>query len=41
MCIRDRGSPQDMGEVCCFLSSEGASYVTGQMLTVDGGMSLS
>ena len=39
--LRRWGSPQDMGEVCCFLSSEGASYVTGQMLTVDGGMSLS
>ena len=35
------GSPKDMGEVCCFLCSEGASYVTGQMITVDGGMSLS
>ena len=35
------GSSQEMGEVCCFLSSEGASYITGQMLTVDGGMSLS
>jgi 3-oxoacyl-[acyl-carrier protein] reductase len=39
--LRRWGSPQDMGEVCCFLSSDGASYVTGQMLTVDGGMSLS
>ena len=35
------GSPKDMGEVCCFLCSEGASYVTGQMITVDGGMGLS
>ena len=39
--LRRWGSPEDMGEVCCFLSSEEASYVTGQMLTVDGGMSLS
>ena len=35
------GSPKDMGEVCCFLCSEGASYVTGQLITVDGGMGLS
>ena len=35
------GSPKDMGEGCFFLCSEGASYVTGQMITVDGGMSLS
>ena len=39
--LRRWGSPTDMGEVCCFLCSEGASYVTGQMITVDGGMSLS
>ena len=39
--LRRWGSPEDMGEVCCFLSSEEASYITGQMLTVDGGMSLS
>ena len=39
--LRRWGSPKDMGEVCCFLRSEGASYVTGQMITVDGGMSLS
>jgi 3-oxoacyl-[acyl-carrier protein] reductase len=39
--LRRWGSPKDMGEVCCFLCSEGASYVTGQMITVDGGMSLS
>ena len=39
--LRRWGSPKDMGEVCCFLCSEGASYITGQMITVDGGMSLS
>jgi 3-oxoacyl-[acyl-carrier protein] reductase len=39
--LRRWGSPKDMGDVCCFLSSDSASYVTGQMLTVDGGMSLS
>ena len=34
------GTPDDMGELACFLCSSGASYITGQMITSDGGMSL-
>ena len=34
------GTPNDMGELACFLCSQGASYITGQMITSDGGMSL-
>ena len=34
------GTPKDMGELACFLCSDLASYITGQMITVDGGMSL-
>ena len=34
------GTPEDMGELACFLCSNLASYITGQMITVDGGMSL-
>ena len=34
------GPPEDMGELACFLCSNLASYITGQMITVDGGMSL-
>ena len=34
------GTPYDMGELACFLCSSGASYITGQMITSDGGMSL-
>ncbi len=34
------GTPEDMGELACFLCSEKASYITGQMITVDGGMGL-
>ena len=34
------GTPNDMGELACFLCSDGASYITGQMITSDGGMSL-
>lgn len=32
------GSPQDVAGVVAFLASEHAGYITGQVLTVDGGM---
>ena len=38
--LRRWGTPSDMGELACFLCSDLASYITGQMITVDGGMSL-
>ncbi len=31
------GAPEEIGHVCAFLCSEGASYLTGQHLLVDGG----
>jgi 3-oxoacyl-[acyl-carrier protein] reductase len=33
------GTPQDVAEVVAFLASEEAGYITGQVLSVDGGMS--
>lgn len=32
------GQPEDIAEAALFLASPGARYVTGQVLTVDGGM---
>jgi len=32
------GTPQDVANVVCFLASDAAAYITGQTLTVDGGM---
>ncbi|MFA5311205.1 MAG: 3-oxoacyl-[acyl-carrier-protein] reductase [Candidatus Omnitrophota bacterium] len=32
------GTPEDVANVCLFLASDESSYVTGQTITVDGGM---
>lgn len=34
------GLPQDVGAAVAFLASDAASYITGQTLTVDGGMTV-
>ncbi len=32
------GEPEDIADVIHFLASEAARYITGQVLTVDGGL---
>jgi 3-oxoacyl-[acyl-carrier protein] reductase len=38
--MRRLGQPEDIARVAVFLASADSSYVTGQVLTVDGGLSL-
>lgn len=36
--LKRGGTPEDIANVCLFLASELSSYVTGQVLSVDGGL---
>jgi 3-oxoacyl-[acyl-carrier protein] reductase len=35
------GKPTDIGDACCYFASEEASFVTGQTLVVNGGLTVS
>lgn len=35
------GTPKDLAEAICFFASEESSFITGQILAVDGGLSVS
>lgn len=35
--LKRNGEPKEVADVCCFLASQRASYVTGQVLHVNGG----
>ncbi|WP_158783002.1 SDR family NAD(P)-dependent oxidoreductase [Pantoea sp. BAV 3049] len=35
--LKRAGTPEEIAQTVCFLASEAASYITGQMLVVDGG----
>jgi 3-oxoacyl-[acyl-carrier protein] reductase len=38
--LRRIGTPEDVAGVVRFLASDAAGYVTGQVIAVDGGMTL-
>jgi 3-oxoacyl-[acyl-carrier protein] reductase len=38
--LKKMGSVEDVAKVTCFLASEDADYITGQVISVDGGMAM-
>jgi len=36
--LKRRGEPEEIADVCCFLASDRASYITGQVIHVNGGL---
>ncbi len=36
--LKRGGQPEDVANACLFLASDLSSYVTGQVLSVDGGL---
>ena len=40
VCLKRLGKPEDVAEVAAFLVSDRASYITGQVINVDGGIAV-
>lgn len=38
ICVTRYGRPEDIGHLCVYLGSDESAYMTGQILTVDGGL---
>ncbi len=38
--LKRAGTPQDVANACLYLASDLSSYITGQVMTVDGGMTV-
>ena len=38
ICVNRYGCPEDIGHMCVYLASDESSYVTGQIVNVDGGL---
>lgn len=38
--LKRLGAPEDIADLVCYLASPGASYITGQTIAVDGGMTV-
>ena len=36
--LKREGLPEDVANICIFLASDQSSYITGQIIKVDGGM---
>ena len=36
--LKRGGTPEDVAQLCLFLASDNSSYITGQVISVDGGM---
>ena len=36
--LKRAGLPEDVANLVCFLSSDDSSYITGQVINIDGGL---